>query len=257
MPTLQKGQHPGQRREAGDAVLAAVAQVDARPIKGRVDAFARMHRAYLQSDDLVDKAEAALRAQQAVIGELDASQDGLAQALASALVGDGLPRINPFKALGFPPVSAIVKQASAEEARTLVKLAKKAAARADASKRVKDLARQLTRAAEAVLEAWGPIPKLEQAVGAALVRRNALGPAWEKAFAALKRAARAAADDGHEGLFEALFVATAPARPKAGRPRDEARSGKGRGPRGDGGPAVTKIGADDGPAGTKTGAGES
>jgi hypothetical protein len=44
----------------------------------------------------------------------------------------------------------------------------------------------------------------------AIAQRDALIPAWEAAFAKLKRGARSAEDDGAEGLFESLFGTTAP-----------------------------------------------
>lgn len=67
---------------------------------------------------------------------------------------------------------------------------------------------------QAELEA---IPKLEQARTAAITRRDALAQPWETAFAGLKRAARAAEDDGAKGLYGVLFerAKAAPKRKKA------------------------------------------
>jgi hypothetical protein len=49
------------------------------------------------------------------------------------------------------------------------------------------------------------IPKLTGAQTAAITRRDALAQAWETAFAGVKRAARAAEDDGAKGLYGVRF----------------------------------------------------
>jgi hypothetical protein len=61
------------------------------------------------------------------------------------------------------------------------------------------------KAAGNVLVEMKPVAKLEKACADARSARDALTLSWETAFAALKRAARAAEDDGAKGLFGALF----------------------------------------------------
>ncbi len=67
-----------------------------------------------------------------------------------------------------------------------------------------------------------------------MTRRDALAQAWETAFAGVKRAARAAEDDGAKGLYGVLFerAKAAPKRKKA--PQSPSRSEHPRG----GGPAA-------------------
>ncbi len=132
--------------------------------------------------------------------------------LASKLVGDGLPRKNPFAPLGFKPPAVVQRMGYAEEAKEVLKIATKARKVKGASKETLDAAKDAERSARAVTHALGPIPALKEAYKAALLKRDALAQPWETAFAALKRGARAAEDDGAKGLFAALFER--PAKPR-------------------------------------------
>ncbi len=68
------------------------------------------------------------------------------------------------------------------------------------------------KAAKAVTTALAAVAPALKATDGARSRRDALVQPWETAFAALKRGARAAEDDGAKGLFAALFESTATVR---------------------------------------------
>ncbi|HEX2568929.1 MAG TPA: hypothetical protein VH877_05165 [Polyangia bacterium] len=196
----------------GHAVLDAAKTIDTRAVKARLTTFARVHREYLAVEAKVGKAEEAMRAQQAKLGEADARQDEATEALAEVLIKEGLPRTNPFKPLGFPPPALIVKLDGVDEAQMLLKLAKRVAASRETPRVVVSAARAAARAAQSVLKAVGPLTRLMEAHRAALGHRDALAQKWEKTFAALKQEARAAADAGAVEIYDALFGALSPRR---------------------------------------------
>jgi hypothetical protein len=214
MPTLQGGDSPGKRLGSGDRLLEAAKAVDTRAVKERLGRFQRAHQAFRAEQARVEAADDRLRQQQAHVGDADAAQDEAVQTLASALAGDGLPRVNPFKPIGFQAPAVIVKLGYAEEAAVVTRLARAAEKRKGASKATVAAARAAARAAAEVQRTLKDIRPLTEARRAAIARRDASGQEWETAFAALKRGARAAVDDGATGLFAALFEQTAPARPR-------------------------------------------
>lgn len=211
MPVLQSGNSPSARVANGDAILEAAATVNTAPIKARLAAFVRVHKDYIAAEKAVRAAEDKESKQQAKIGAADVTQDGSVDQLANGLAGDGLPRLNPLKPLGFKSPSEIKKMGTAEEADTILELAEAVRKRPGLSKQTLDKAKAAEKAATAVNAELEKLPPLTKAKTAALTRRDALALPWEKQFAALKRAARAAEDEGHAGLFAALFQSTAPA----------------------------------------------
>ena len=132
--TIKINSNPGSRIDGGNTILDAASTADVKPIKARVEAFRRAHVAFVAAHGKVETAEAALRAQQEKVGDADIIQDAAVQTLASCLVGDGLPRQNPFKPLGFAAPSVIVDTGYADEAKIVARLAAKAAAHKSASK---------------------------------------------------------------------------------------------------------------------------
>ncbi len=219
MAIIQARHNPGARLEAGNDVLAAAAGHDARSVllvKSRLAVFAKTHAAFVAADARVGRDDEALRRQQETAGEADVVQDEAVFALAGALAGDGASRTQPFKTFGFEPPSTLVKMGYAAEAKTALRLAKAATKSKSASKRTVTVAKQLEKASLAVLKATAPLESLAEARRASIAKRDSLGLAWETAFAALKRGARAAEDDGGRGLYDALFRVTA-SRPKSKR----------------------------------------
>ena len=223
MATLPTAKAPGQRIEFGDALLDAARAVDTRLVKERLAAFERIHKAYRSATTKVEQAWQRLHRQQQQVAEADVAQDESAEKLASALAGDGLPRTNPFKKLGFDAPSKLIKLGYEKEARQLLKLVKKVTAGSEQfSKMSQSAARAVEKAAQTVLKAITPVSTLEKTYRAALVQRDALAQQWETAFAAVKRGVKAAEDEGAAGLFASLFESTAArlgiqraARPKA------------------------------------------
>lgn len=228
MGTLVVTKNPGSRREAGDKVLEAAAEVDTKPVAKRLDAFGKDHKAFVAADDKVKDATEKLDKALRVIGEKDATLDKCVDELASAAVGSGLPRTNPFKPLGHPSPSQMKEIAQSEEPEAVRKVAADLRKHPGASKQLLDACSKAEKAANEVDAAFKPIEALEKAQAAAITRRNVIGRRWEKSFAALKNGARAADDEGDYGLFEALFEATA--KPKKPKTVAAKKGGKGKGP---------------------------
>jgi hypothetical protein len=226
METLQSGNSPGTRIAAGDSVFDAAESVDTKPIAARLAGFKKVHEAYKTADGGVKKSGEALQKQQARVGEADVTQDGAVLDLAVALPADGLPRVNPFKTFGAPSTTALQGLGYAEEAKQILLLESAVLKRKGLSKGSIDAAKAAGQAARAVQSELAEIPKLEKARTSAMTRRDALAQAWETAFAGLKRAARAAEDDGAKGLYGALFgraKAAPKAKKKAAGPKEEAK----------------------------------
>jgi hypothetical protein len=225
MATLQSGNTPGPRIEAGDHVLEAAASLgdaQTKPVAARLAAFAKQHAGYAKADGVVKKADEALRKAQEKVADADVTQDTTVEGMATALAGEGFPRLNPFKPLGFEAPNAIKSQGYETEAHTVQKLAVKVKAHKPALPLSSKAADAAAKAAKAVEAALKPIAKLTKARTAAMSRRDALEQPWETAFAALKRGARAAEDDGARGLFEALFGTAKPKAAKAKAKKDGA-----------------------------------
>lgn len=223
MRTLTIGHNPASRITAGDAVLAASKTIGIQAIAKRFGLFAKTHRSYLAAQKKVDAAEEKLRAAQARVGECDAEQDDAVYALATVLAGLGLPRTNPFRPLGFEAPSVIAKMGYGVEAKRVIELVAAIGKRKDLAKAVA-ASKRAKAGALSVQGALKKVPPLKKACDEARTAREALAQPWETAFGALKRAARAADDDGGTELFATLFERTAA--PKGKRKR----SAKGKGP---------------------------
>lgn len=203
MAILQSGTSPGQRIKAGNHVIASARSVDIKPVKRQFDAFELIHVGFRKGDDQVTKADAALTKAERKVGERDVDQDASLEAFAGAHVGAGASRKSPLAEYKLGSVSEIQEIAAEKEAKVLLKIAAKGKKHPDAG--VKKAALATEKAANAVLAAIQPIEALAEARTGAMRARDAMRPAWEKAFAALKRAARSAEDEGATGLFAALF----------------------------------------------------
>jgi hypothetical protein len=205
--TLQSNNSPSSRVEVGNHLLSAAAALGARtkPIAVRLTTFRKTHATYAKADGAVKRADEKVRAQQAKVGEADVLQDEGVDTLASTLVGEGLPRLSPFKPFGFGPPGAIKKMGYGAEAEEVLRLADAVHKRKPALVKSKQAATALAAAAKQVQATIVPLDKLLATRSAAISKRDALEQAWETAFASLKRGARAAEDDGAAGLFDALF----------------------------------------------------
>lgn len=216
MTTLGYSNAPASRLAAGDAVLAAAKTVVIAPIAKRLAGFDKAHRAYATAQEKVAAAATRLSEQQRRVAERDVDQDQSILALAGALAGLGLPRANPFRALGFEAPSDFVQLGYAVEAERVHALVGAIGKRKPLAKGAAAACKRAVAAARAVEAALAKVPPLERRYKEALVAREATAQPWETAFAALKRAARSADDDGGE-LFATLFERTAPAKPRKKR----------------------------------------
>ena len=205
MATINVGTTATSQLNAGASILAAARTADTRLIKERLVAFERAQRAYVTAQEKVNAAEARLEAAQTQLGESDADQDDAVDALARALVADGQPLKNPFAAVGSLTPRQLMAQPVAEEAKAIHQLVA-------AIQRAKGLSRASLQAAQAAYKAAGAVEqqlaqmtKLQDAIRQARHERDATAQTWAAQVAALKRGARAAADDGAPGLYAALF----------------------------------------------------
>jgi len=205
MATIQSGDSPGSRIEAGDGVLVAAKHVGTKPIAKRLAAFKKVHLAYRAADGKVQKSAVSLRKQQTKVAERDVDQDGAVLGLAAALPADGFPRVNPFKPFGAPSPAILCGLGHGVEAKQVIALATAVQKDKKTSAPSRAAAKKAALAAKHVTSAIAAIPKLEKARTDAISGRDALEQAWETAFAGLKRAARAAEDDGVKDLYAALF----------------------------------------------------
>ena len=196
---------PGNRLQTGTAVLAAARGVDTRLIGARLKGFERAHKLYVDAQRKVEAAEAELRAAQAVLGERDVDQDEAVEALARALVGEGYPRANPFASFDAASPAAIMRLPFGEETMAIRQLVSGVQRNKQLARPTLNAAQAAEKAARVVDQALTPIPKLETVLKETRHTRDAVGQAWETALAALKRGARAAADDGAPRLYMTLF----------------------------------------------------
>jgi hypothetical protein len=195
----------GTRLQLGASLLSAAREVDTRLVKERLKRFEQVHKSYATAQRKVDTAEGELEAAMVGIERLDAVQDHAVERLACALSNDGQPRKNPFAAFGAPSPSTVARQPFAEEVDTVHRLVATIQRSKGVSKETLEAAQAADEAASAVEQALVPITKLEQTVADARRNRDAIAKVWETALAALRRGARAAADDGAPDLYPTLF----------------------------------------------------
>lgn len=195
----------GLRVQLGASVLAAARAVNTTPIAARLATFESVHREYVTAQAAVEAAEGELRTAQERLGERGAVHDDAIEALAVALVSAGQPRGNPFDAFGSPAPGTLMRLPFPEEVQATRKLVAAILRGKDAEKGTLEAAKLLDKSARAVEQALVPIAKLNDDVRNARRTRDAVGQGWESALAALKRGARAAADEGAPNLYPTLF----------------------------------------------------
>lgn len=217
MATVQSNGRPRSRIAAGNAVLAAAGSLNVEPVKKRLSAFSKAHTTYIAKEEEVERATGALAAQQKRVAEADVDLDEAVMVCAAVLPADGLPRLNPFKPFGAPAPSDLCVMGYGAEVEAVLSLEKAILKRDGLSKPTLDAAKRMGDAARKAKAAQAPLPDLEASRASAVHARNALDLGWETAFASLKRASRAAEDEGAMGLYTALFD-RAPARRRKAPP---------------------------------------
>ena len=114
MPVLAAKSHEG-RISAGDSLLEAAAAHDTGRVKARLAHFAAAHRALSKAQQALDAAESTLSARRERVAERDVDQDDCIDRVASALIGDGLPRVNP-SSVAFTDLFGLTRVAIAQAA---------------------------------------------------------------------------------------------------------------------------------------------
>lgn len=201
----RKTSSPKLRLDVGASVLSAAGAIDTRLVKARLGRFERAHEQYVAAQRKVDAAEAQLSIVQARVAERDAIQDETVETLAKALVTDGRPRANPFDEFGAVAPGTLVRLQFADEAKAVHQLVAAVQRNKTVSAATTQAAQAADKAARAVEQALVPVLKLQDRVRDARRARDAVGQGWESALAALRRAARSAADDGAHDLYDTLF----------------------------------------------------
>lgn len=193
------------RLDIGTAVLAAARMIDTEPIKTRLNAFAGAQRRYAEAQRQLEAARVPLQEAQVRLGLRDAEQDRAVETLARALVTDGQPRANPFAAFGTASPSVVKQMQYAAEAKAVHQLVAALQRNKTVRRVTLDAAAAADKAATAVEAALRAVETLGDALNTARRSRDEAAQSWETTLAALKRGARAAADDGILGLYQALF----------------------------------------------------
>ncbi|MFI5366608.1 MAG: hypothetical protein ACHQ4J_13400 [Candidatus Binatia bacterium] len=196
------------RLQIGAAIFAAAKAVDTRLVKARLAAFEGAHRSYAEAQHKVDAAEAQLHAAQAKLGQCDVSQNEALEMLARSLIFDGQPRTNPFAAFGPLIPSKAMSLPIADKAKAVHQLVAAVQRSKGASKTTLQAAQAAEKAANALEQALVPVEKLQAVARDTRHTRDAVAQSWESTLAALKRGARAAADDGAPQLYATLFGRT-------------------------------------------------
>lgn len=209
---------PTARLETGAAILAAAETSSTRSVKRRLIAFAAAQRRFVGAQRKVDTADERLRAALARVAARDTAQDAALETLARALVAEGQPRRNPFAAFGAEAPSLLKGRAPVEEAKAIHGLVAAVQGHSMVSEATLEAAHAAEKAARAVEAALVPLDVLEQQSRASRQRRDTIGQGWDSAVAALRRGARAAADDGAPGLYTALFGRMVRSTPKKRKP---------------------------------------
>ena len=206
MATRTRKGNSGGRLQVGDAVLSAATQADTRLVKDRLARFAEIHRRYAGAQRKVDAAEAELAATEGRVMQCDARQEKAVEFLARTVsFVEGRSRRNPFDMFGAPAPGVIARLHPPEAAVAVHKLVATIQGSKQMSKETLDAAQAAEKGARAVEDALGPIPKLEDAVRRTRGIRDSVNPEWDAALSALRRGARAAADEGAPNLYATLF----------------------------------------------------
>jgi len=187
---------------SGAAILAAARTVDTRPIKDRLAAFDRVHQAYASAQAKVQQADTDLDKAQA---QFRTDHQAVVDALARALVADGESLRNPFGGVGAPGPATLMHLPAADAVKTLPELI---AAIRRSKLRGKSMLQALPGAENTVRALEQMLARMEAlrlAARDARATRDAVAQTWDAELGALKRRARAAADDGAPMLFATLF----------------------------------------------------
>jgi len=214
MKALRTGLYPAGRLQNGAKILAAGQTVDVSVVQKRFDIFATAQMSYTGEHGTVQAAEGLLHDRQTILDQQNLKQDEAVERVAKRLVADGHPRVNPFAAYGVEAPSTMVKLSYGDKAKASHRLV----GRMQADSTLSQATHRAMQAGEAAARQMEvdlmPFDKLQAGVRTAREAREAAGTVWDNALRALKRAVRAAADEGAPGLYSALFGYPVPSRKK-------------------------------------------
>lgn len=205
MVTIPLAKSPGSKLETGDKVLCGLEVVDTTAITSRVVAFRKAHEVFSVAELAVRAATRAMYEHRFLVAAADADLNVAIEALAVALTNDGFDRKQPFRELGPSAPGALRNMPFEEGARAALALEKTVLRQAAISIKAKQAAATMGNAARKVLQSLEPLTDLTKARMDAMAKRDALAPAWEKAFTSLKIGARAADDENHTSIFASIF----------------------------------------------------
>jgi hypothetical protein len=202
MPGIYVGRSAGSQIKLGAAILAAARTADTQLIKDRLAAFEQVQQRYAHAHAKVEEVEVELTKAQ---GQFRVDQQAVVDALARALVADGQPLRNPFAPFGTARMGALIHMPPADAAKALPELLVAIRRSKVVGKPTLQAVQNAAKVASDMEQAVAHLEKLGTAVRDARSSRDAVAPAWEAALGALRRGARAAADDGAQTLYATLF----------------------------------------------------
>jgi hypothetical protein len=194
-----------RRLRAAAAVLAGAEVAETTLVAGRLQSVTAAHREYREALRKVDEAAVRLEAERRGLAELDAVHDAAVEQLAISLVNEGLPRTNPFAAFDAEAPSVIKRLAPADAARAVRTLLTALSRRETLSPATLEAGRRVEQSTQRIEAALPGLHARQDELQAARHMSEVVGPRFDSALAALRRAARAAADDGAVDLYTALF----------------------------------------------------
>lgn len=196
--------HAG-RIESGETLLAAARFADTSLVVAKLADFQSNQQAYADTQRALDIARREEQAANSAVASLVADADDALEVLVARLIGDGQPRNAPLEGYGTHIPSTLKSLRLRDKSVAYGKLA--GAVRADTTRSAAchEAADRLDAMATAMMDAVLRIAPLESRVRDALTARDAAAASWYEVLARLRRAVRAAEDDGATGLDEALF----------------------------------------------------
>ncbi len=205
MNLKKRSQGNAGRIEAGKVVLAAAQSVDTTLVAARLAAFTQAHAQFLEAVERINVAQAGIDNAEALVRERSALHDTALGKLIAQLVVDGHPRINPLTSYSAETPSGIAEMPPAARSTVVRELLGNVLRDERLSAGSRDAANACADATAALDEALSSLTQAETTAADLRHSRDAVADRWDDAFAALKRGARAAADEGAAGLYGALF----------------------------------------------------
>jgi len=193
------------RLKVGAAVLAGAQMVDTTLVKTRIAAVSEALTAYAEAERKVDEVAGRFDTEKLTLAQLGAEHDEAVEKLACCLAADGAPRLNPFAAYdaeGPAAIKSLPPERAARAIRALLAALERAAGHSDATRAAATRVEELTHQVDAALL---PLQAIQDELRAARRMSDVAERRYDTALSALRRAARAAADDGAPGLYAALF----------------------------------------------------